>query len=178
MTRNVNLPIETKSETRDDYVNPLTHKVDSSAEILVFNVSADRIPAEISVTEMTAEQGWLETETPMLIVTMRFLTIPVRVLPRIREGLLVYCHAPHRFAKFFAGFSALYQFDDVRISLTKVRVVRQKETISRKRLITLPPGVVADSRVSATVGVTSSVRGTSPGSSRTQSRFREAMRFS
>jgi len=37
--------------------------VDPSAEILVFNVSADRNPAEIFVKEMTAEQGWVETDT-------------------------------------------------------------------------------------------------------------------
>ena len=41
----------------------LSHMVDPSAEIRVFNVSADKKPAEILVKEMKAEQGWLEMDT-------------------------------------------------------------------------------------------------------------------
>jgi len=108
-----------------------------------------RIPTEAD----TAAQIWSHENVEVhssLMISMRtvfhaYVNRPhalldsniVRVFPQIREGLLVYCHAPHRFVKFFSGFSALYEFDDVRVCLTKVRVVGQKETISRKRLSVL-----------------------------------------
>jgi hypothetical protein len=119
----------------------------SPLQIPTVYLRQNRIPTEAD----TAAQIWSHENVevhPSLMISVRtvfhaYVNRPqshldsnlVRVLPQIREGLLVYCHAPHhRFVKFFAGFSALYQFDDVRISLTKVRVVRQKEAISRKRL--------------------------------------------